>query len=1452
MPTLVTALVVAVLFVGHNLVVAGTPIPPRVLEDKFTTECRTLGGTGSLTTECVVSESKQWERSDVVSVSGPGNITVKENVTLTVDGETSSSFSGGFNITIGGIFTLEPGAVLRGPTIVLTTNELNVHPRAAVNASGLGSSAQGLPFDKTFGAGYGGTGAACTSDAKARDKGKTYGWKYNFEGVTFPFSQEGGGSSSVGNGGGRIYIQTKGNITLAGAIESNGLGSYQRHHPGGGGSGGSITIDSVGIINNSSDYCALISASGGPGTETPSSDPAGGGGGGRISVKCRQFDSSVRLQASGGLSSENCTIGGSVNNGGAGTIFLSENDVDQLHISNNGRGVERITTTEVTCLGVFNEQQTLDKFILQYEAVAEMSSSLTLTQVIARQVELTSSSSLMFGSSSTCMYGDDIIQRKKPDDGMLVGLVIKADSFSMSNSVMDVHAGHLQYGGLYTTAGSFNLSDSSVVTIVADTSSNQATVSKILGSVSITSGSSLISDGKLFLTPFYESEAIVQIGSGMDEADQQNIIAGSYITFVGYKNVSVAQNSQVLAPCSPSVSKACAAFNPCSQFGATCPKQESPCQENTKGFWTVSFCKISDMLHIAGGLVTGSNIYVVDTPAVSVTDDGAILASSGCPPGAGPGNGTGNSINGAGGGAGHGGDGGNGTFGDQTAAGGLSYGSKGRPCENGSGGGSGEQPGGKGGGSILMGSKQNPMDEIYLDGKISANGENAVSSNAYSAGGGGGGGSGGSILFYATSFSSAKASIITARGGNATYYGGGGGGGGGRVHFDWTVDNGDVGNRPIRRIPAIIPCNVSVDGGEGSKNGSSGWHGTETTISCPVGRTGVFCAFCPLGTYKDSEGPGPCKPCQAIPRKANYSVAIGGTQYPCAYGCYTYNLESDCALPNALLSFIERAFGGELQFIGIFWGCILMTALISGWIKSGLRGRDSKIKKFGNKWHTPIYVTDNLPTASPLLESLDEVLTNDETASHTNYEDFTLRIHFQGSGSVHDPWKLSEIPPPELKKNMIIESEYLNFVDNCNRITMSEGIDQLGTFGILKLLCPPIAWKWKNRHRKVVLENLQYFIESEEGHSFLRSARSRALLDVLTFGHSQDLTLAYFDLHVTIHEMQSSIKNARNMKGSNEEILHSKLPMTIMFAGEGSFLSPYNVQLPASDFLQQFLCETLSPLIWAKLVASLNMQLQNTLRSTLEDDVDRLQAFVRKKFESYLASFDMKASLYVSNLHLDTCQIGLMIDSLVKEPASVARTELDDTSFLIPEHRQAPKLRRAKAFRRVKLVSAVKKILFCAHVSFRGPRMQATLGLVIFLLVSLDGCITIYMLIEIFALQEIFIFSLLIPPLAILASPFNGMFELLLGRRKNMALTVRLHNTWNMCSMISVLVVLFGESIRTVLYADNFDHISWYHSQSTYFFMVPLFLLIEKVLQILLVNVFAASIASATSVLNNN
>lgn len=1404
--------------------------------DKFSTECKTLGGTGSLNSECVVSKSHQWKASDVVTVIGPGNITVEENVTLSLDGSDGAfEQEGQLNISIGGRLTLMPGASLRAPTIVLAAKWLNLYTRSSVNASGLGSSTLGRPVLEEYGAGYGGTGSACD---KTVGKGGSYGWKYDFSGVAAPFSQLGGGSSSAGSGGGRILINVSGNLTLAGAIESNGLGSYR--NPGGGGSGGSVTINSVRIINNSSDYSAVISASGGPGTTLiagTKNKPGGGGGGGRISVTCEQFDSSIQLEAAGGRSSDNCTSGGNINNGAAGTIYLSENDVAQLHISNNGQGVDRLTTSEVTYLGLFPQHNTLDKFILQYDAVAEMLMDLPSTVIIAREVELTSSSALLFGDRSGKWKG-----RKKKGYGFQESLSITADSFAMANSVMDVHAGYLLYGGLYTSAGSFNLSDSSVVTIVAQSSSASTAVSKILGSVSITSGSSLISDGKLYLSPIFKTDSILEIGSGNEIEDLQNIVAGSYITFMGYKNVSIAQNSQVIAPCTPNVAKACSNIDPCSTYGAFCPtpdKPENPCLENTRGFWTISFCRISDTLRIAGGRLAGSNVFVADTPRVSIENSGQMLADYGCPSGAGPGNGTGNSINGAGGGAGHGGNGGNGSFDGQSAAGGMSYGRKGWPCENGSGGGSGEQPGGRGGGTILMGSKTKPVNEIYLDGKISANGQNAVSSSTSSSGGGGG--SGGSILIYANSFSSDQGSRISADGGNATFSGGGGGGAGGRIHFEWIVHE----NHQYKdNSPPLISCNVTAGGGVGSKNGSSGGSGTETTISCPKGRTGIFCAYCPLGFYKDTLGSDqPCKPCQRIPRRANYTVAFGGTSYPCSYGCYSSNLRTDCALPNELFDIIVKFFGGTWEFIAIFWNFILIAAILSGSIKSVLAKSRKTSKRPRMKWQTPFFTPDKLSATAPLLESLDEVLTNEEASARENYEDFTVRIHFEGTGSVHDPWKLHHVPPPEVKKGMVIESEYIKFVDSCNRITMSESLDLLGAFGIMKLLCPPIAWKWKNKHRKLVLANLQDFIESEEGHSFLRSARSRALLDVLRFGHSQDLTLAYFDLHISAHELQSSRRNARQVKRSNEELLQQHLPLLIMFAGEGSFLSPYNVQLPTSDFVQQFLCEIVSPLIWVKLVRRLNMQLQNTLRSTLEDDVSQLQSFIDRKFATYLSNFEMKASLYVSNLHMDTCQIGLLIESLNSDGGPATSAAISDIEeYRFPNSGYHPIGEQKISQRKLRVIATLKKLLFCAHASFSGPRVQATLGLVIFLLVTLDGCVTIYLLIELFALKGIFIVALLVPPLSILASPFNGLFQLFHQSRKDMASALRLHNIWNMCSMISVLGVFFGELLRTSL-SYNFYHIPWYHSQSTFFFLVPLALLLEKICQILLVNIFAACMA---------
>ena len=137
--------------------------------------------------------------------------------------------------------------------------------------------------------------------------------------------------------------------------------------------------------------------------------------------------------------------------------------------------------------------------------------------------------------------------------------------------------------------------------------------------------------------------------------------------------------------------------------------------------------------------------------------------------------GSGSPAGNVGGGGGYGGYGANGLS-NSVAYGGVAYGSVTAPTDLGSGGGSSSslnQPAGAGGGLIRM----NVTGALLVNGRISANGGNAI-------GQGSGGGSGGSV--WVTAGTLAGAGTISANGGAGNGFGGGGGGG--RVTLQYNVN----------------------------------------------------------------------------------------------------------------------------------------------------------------------------------------------------------------------------------------------------------------------------------------------------------------------------------------------------------------------------------------------------------------------------------------------------------------------------------------------------------------------------------------------------------------------------------------------------------------------------------------------------------------------------------------
>lgn len=97
-----------------------------------------------------------------------------------------------------------------------------------------------------------------------------------------------------------------------------------------------------------------------------------------------------------------------------------------------------------------------------------------------------------------------------------------------------------------------------------------------------------------------------------------------------------------------------------------------------------------------------------------------------------------------------------------------------------------------------MGSLEYPLQNLYVEGSIRADGENSKRSIQKKDSLidvphiGPGGGSGGTILLFLHTLSLGGSAILSSAGGNGSMDGGGGGGGG-RIHFHWSdIATGDV------------------------------------------------------------------------------------------------------------------------------------------------------------------------------------------------------------------------------------------------------------------------------------------------------------------------------------------------------------------------------------------------------------------------------------------------------------------------------------------------------------------------------------------------------------------------------------------------------------------------------------------------------------------------------------
>jgi hypothetical protein len=143
------------------------------------------------------------------------------------------------------------------------------------------------------------------------------------------------------------------------------------------------------------------------------------------------------------------------------------------------------------------------------------------------------------------------------------------------------------------------------------------------------------------------------------------------------------------------------------------------------------------------------------------------------------------------------------------------------------------------------------------------------------------------------------------------------------------------------------------------------------------------------------------------------------------------------------------------------------------------------------------------------------------------------------------------------------EDAFNRFVEEVNGLAAYQWWEG-SMHSILTVLAYPFAWSWQQWRRREKLQRLQEFVHSEYDHACLRSCRSRALYEGLKVAAGPDLILAYIDVFLGGDEKRPELPPK----------LMERLPMSIIFGGNGTYLSSYNLHSDnlLTSLLSQVIC----------------------------------------------------------------------------------------------------------------------------------------------------------------------------------------------------------------------------------------------------------------------------------------
>ncbi|OAE22834.1 hypothetical protein AXG93_496s1300 [Marchantia polymorpha subsp. ruderalis] len=437
----------------------------------------------------------------------------------------------------------------------------------------------------------------------------------------------------------------------------------------------------------------------------------------------------------------------------------------------------------------------------------------------------------------------------------------------------------------------------------------------------------------------------------------------------------------------------------------------------------------------------------------------------------------------------------------------------------------------------------------------------------------------------------------------------------------------------------------------------------------------------------------------------------------------------------------------------------------------------------------------------------------EESQSHVH------RMYFMGCNSFGEPWHLPHSPPEQII-DLVYEDAYNRFVEEINSLAAYQWWEG-SVHSILSVLAYPFAWHWQQWRRRKKVQQLRDYVRSEYDHACLRSCRSRALYEGLKVAATPDLMLAYIDVFSGGDEKRSDLPPR----------LIQRLPMSIVFGGNGTYMAAYS--LHSDNLLTSLICQALPATVWYRFVAGLNAQLRTvrrgSLRSTLLPVDEWLNSHVNPRFREQgiridLAWFQATASGYY--------QLGVVLtrdgpspppalsdggDSPPRVQTNVSPSGVTSPGLSllaapgVPENFPPAQWQSTESYSQLNLsrrriggaiLDAVtlpsledrKDLMFPLSILLRNLRPvghQATVGLVISLLLLADLSLTLLTLLQFFSISlDAFLLVLLVLPLASLLPSAAGLNALFSHGPRRAAGLARVYALWNTTSFANVFMAL--------------------------------------------------------------